>query len=127
MITSSSFNRSAESKGFTLVEIMIVVGIVGLLAAVAVPQFLRHREFARKNTCIENLRQIAAAKAVWAQEKNKSNSHTPTDTDLFGSTNYIKDKPSCPSGGADYITTVGTVGELPKCSFATGYGHVLPQ
>lgn len=115
-----------DAKGFTLVEIMIVAAILGLIAAIAVPHFLRHREFAHKNLCIDNLRQIAAAKAVWAQEKNKGNLHTPVETDLFGATNYIREKPRCPSGGADYITTIGTVGEAPKCSLGAGHGHVLP-
>jgi prepilin-type N-terminal cleavage/methylation domain-containing protein len=122
-----SFNRDAQRKGYTLVEIMIAVSIVGLLAAISVPQFLRHREFANKNACIENLRQIAAAKAIWAQEQNKSNSHTPAESDLFGATNYVKEKPRCPSGGDDYMTTIGTVGEAPKCSRAGGHGHILAQ
>ena len=128
MITQHvSISHNTNRTGFSLVEIMIVCGIVGLLAAIAIPHFLRHRAFANKNSCIENLRQIAAAKSVWAQEKNKGNAHIPAEADLFGATNYIREKPSCPGGGADYMTTIGTVGEAPKCSLATAEGHVLTQ
>ena len=127
MISSNSFSRHAKRNGFTLVEIMIVASILGLLAAVSVPMFLRHRAYANRNICIENLRQIAAAKAVWAQEKNKSNMHTPVESDLFGATNYVKEKPRCPGGGADYMTTIGNVGELPKCSLGVDLGHILPR
>ena len=127
MICNTTLKHDAKRHGFTLVEIMIVAAILGLLASIAIPHFLRHREFANRNSCIENLRQIAAAKAVWAQEKNKGNSHTPVESDLFGATNYIREKPRCPSGGADYVTTIGTVGEPPKCSFGVTSGHVLTQ
>jgi len=126
IIKHISHTDTTNRQGFTLVEIMIVCGIVGLLAAIAIPHFLRHRAFANKNSCIENLRQIAAAKSVWAQEKNKGNAHIPAEADLFGATNYIREKPSCPGGGADYMVTIGTVGEAPKCSLAAE-GHVLTQ
>ena len=57
-------------KGFTLVEIMIVVAIIGLLAAIAIPNFVKARETAQQNACINNLRQISAAKQQWALENN---------------------------------------------------------
>ena len=58
-------------KGFTLVEIMIVVAIIGLLAAIAIPSFIKARESSQTNACINNLRQIDAAKEQWALANKK--------------------------------------------------------
>ena len=113
------------ATGFTLVEILLVVTIIGLLALIVAPYFLKNRDIANKNVCISNLRLIAAAKAVWAQEQNKGNQDIPGDTDLFGATNYVRTKPDCPGGGADYILTVGAVGVAPACSLSNSFGHVL--
>ena len=78
-----------KKKGFTLVEIMIVVAIIGLLAAIAIPSFARARTTSRQNACINNLRQIDGGKDQWAIENNK----VDTDAALtFGhvSRAYIK-------------------------------------
>ncbi|MCG2658750.1 MAG: prepilin-type N-terminal cleavage/methylation domain-containing protein, partial [Kiritimatiellae bacterium] len=60
-------------KGFTLVEIMIVVAIIGLLAAIAIPSFMRARTTSQQNACINNLRQIEAAKDQYALENGLTN------------------------------------------------------
>lgn len=108
------------NKGFTLVEIMIVVAIIGLLAAIAIPSFVKSRESARTSACVNNLRQIDSAKEQWAMANNAGNGDAgPALADLVGANNYIKKTPTCPAGGT---YTVGAIGTDPSCSVAA---HVL--
>ena len=100
--------NTARRSAFTLVEIMIVVAIIGLLAAIAIPNFIKAREASQRNACIANMKQIEGAKATWALEQKKVNSDTPADTDLFGATLYIREKPGCPAGGTYTMTAVDT-------------------
>ncbi len=108
--------NTSRKAGFTLVEIMIVVAIIGLLAAIAIPNFVKARTASQKSACIANLKQIEGAKATWALEEKKSNTDTPGDSALFGSTLYIRTKPSCPGGGS---YTIGQVDAKPTL-FAFG-------
>jgi prepilin-type N-terminal cleavage/methylation domain-containing protein len=114
--------NKSRAAGFTLVEIMIVVAIIALLAAIAIPNFVKARTASQKSACIANLKQVNGAKATWALEAKKVNSDSPADTDLFGATQYIRQKPSCPGGGA---YTIDTVANLPTCSLGTSDGHTL--
>jgi len=107
--------------GFTLVEIMIVVAIIGLLAAIAIPNFVKARERAQINSCIANLKQIEGAKETWALEEKKTTDATPGQADL--EPNYIKSWPTCPAGG-DYVAGIGNMSTRPACSL--GGDHVLP-
>jgi len=90
-----------KKQGFTLVEIMIVVAIIGLLAAIAIPSFMKARSQSQLNACLNNLRQIAAAKEQWGLENKKVATDAPGGlTDLVGTTLWIKATPVCPAGGA---------------------------
>lgn len=128
-------------KGFTLVEIMIVVAIIGLLAAIAIPSFMKARTTSQKNACINALRQIESAKDQYALEAGRTNGwvFATNDVDLVafgylvssttgGSTGYMKGYPACQASASanakgtqaraadDY--NVNAIGTAPTCAVA---------
>ena len=99
-----------EQGGFTLIEIMIVVAIIGMLAAIAVPNYVKSRGTAQQATCISNLQHIDGAVQLWAMENKKEPEQTVTFNDI---SSYLRGAVSCPAGGTSFadsysLTTVDT-------------------
>jgi len=116
------------NAGFTLVEIMIVVAIIGLLAAMAIPSFANARANAQAKACINNLTQIDAAAEEFALENGKKDGdaiHYPDDLTPYIKLNAARSLPGCPAGG---IYSMSTVGTSPVCSLGNTVSpaHVLP-
>jgi prepilin-type N-terminal cleavage/methylation domain-containing protein len=109
--------KTNRKAGFTLVEIMIVVAIIGLLAAIAIPNFVKARQTAQTNACINNLRIIDAAKQQFALENGKSSTYSPSSAEIVP---YLgrsgNAMPNEPLGGTYNINDMTTV---PTCSVAT--------
>jgi prepilin-type N-terminal cleavage/methylation domain-containing protein len=123
---------NAKKQGFTLVEIMIVVAIIGLLAAIAIPNFVKARTTSQQNACINNLRLVDAAKQQWALELKKQTTDTPlasgTELQPYLGRGANGELPTCPVDSANTFPssyTVNAVGTPPVCQIVPGT-HVLP-
>jgi type II secretion system protein G len=118
-----------KATGFTLVEIMIVVLIIGILLAIAVPNFVKARESSRAKACVANLKQIDSADQQFAMDNKLSaanwtssaptltaGSLLPSTSDTSGESGYIRALPVCPSGGAYAIPT--SITGVPTCTIS---------
>jgi prepilin-type N-terminal cleavage/methylation domain-containing protein len=122
--------ESARKKGFTLVEIMIVVAIIGVLAAIAIPNFIHTRAKSQATACINNMRQIDSAIQQFAMEKGLKSGDTinyPTDITPYIKLNANSSLPSCPGSGVYTPTLVGNIPSV-VCSLSDTVDppHILP-
>ena len=114
--------KTLRAKGFTLIEIMIVIAIIALLAGFAIPNYLKSRTLAQTNMCINHLRQIDGAIQEWATEHRKTELQPVEYTDISP---YLKGSVVCPAGGTTFLDSysITTVSEKPVCKRVPS--HVL--
>jgi general secretion pathway protein G len=103
-------------------KLLVGISVVVLLALV-IPNFIRARKSTATNACVNNLRQIEAAKWQWAIENKKTTNDIPTWNDVRPYTGHGAEGEilHCPAGG-QYV--IGRVGDPPKCSIG-GEDHTL--
>ncbi len=126
-MNSSIGTKAVRRAGFTLTEMMIVVALVGLLATIAIPMFVRARSTSQQNACINNLREIFGASQQWALEFKEAPTTPITFPDIQP---YLRNAIVCPAGGNNatfansYSLTYVT--NVPTCLVAPAT-HVLPS
>jgi prepilin-type N-terminal cleavage/methylation domain-containing protein len=119
-------SRKMRGEGFTLVEMMIVVALIGLLAAIAIPNWVHARTTSQNNACINNLRQICGATQQWALDNRKGPDATVAPEEILP---YLRSAVVCPAGGSaatfGSTYTLTTVSNLPTCRIVP-LVHLLP-
>lgn len=113
------------SKAYTLIELMIVLGIIAMLAAVAIPNLTRNQRTAKMQTCISNLHHIQLATQQWALETRQGETATVTAADILP---HLQGTVVCPSGGKTFVDSysVTTVNAKPTC-LKVPETHKLPE
>ena len=114
--------KTSRRSGFTLIEIMIVVAIIGLLAGISTPRFVKARDTSQLNAIINNLRVIESSKDAWALENKKGDGALPTGTDL---TNFFKSN-TMPTPVVGETYNVNPVGTLATATIRTRLGSIPP-
>lgn len=115
-MTKNSSITDRKKSGFTLVEIMIVVLIIGILLNIAAPSLITARNSSRAKACIGNLKQIDSAKQQYIMDQKQGTSFAFGTNWSYLTPTYIRKQPACPSGGT-YTINAGDVN--PSCSFAS--------
>jgi competence protein ComGC len=122
--------KTNTMSGFTVTELCIVVAVMVLLAAVAIPSVILQRRHRAQNACIQNLQIIDSVKRSWVLEKNKQNTDTPPDSDLqpymgHGPNGSLPFCPDDPTQTFDTSYSVNNMVTKPTCKINPAK-HILP-
>jgi len=109
-----------KDEGFTLVELMVVVLIIGILVAIAIPVFNSAKANAQQKTCYANQRTIEGAAQTWEAEYGNLTGLSTVDN-LVPS--YLKSTPTCPGGGDAYAFTAAATSTVDGCAIGATVLH----
>ena len=115
--------KLSRAHGFTLVEIMVVVAIISMLAAIAIPNFVRARQLSQTSSCLNNLREIDGAKDQFALEIKLGTGDACTMSNIV---QYLRKEPFCPvaaSGGGNASYNANVIGTRPQCTSTASTNH----
>lgn len=108
-----------RTRGLTLLEVFLLLGVLALIVFLAIPNYARTRQEMSRNACLAQLQQIARAKEQWAREQNRP-AGSPIDAEAVARGLKQGRLPVCPAGGTYTLNPVGTP---PTCSLAESKGH----
>ena len=89
--------KASSKSGFTLIELIVILVVIAILGAIAIPKMVQARAAKFRNSCIGNLKWMESGKRSWSVESKQLSTAIPADSDLFGGTLYIRAKPFFPS------------------------------
>lgn len=115
-MTRGGERNMKRQEGFTLIELMVVILIIGILVAIAVPVFFSARTSAEQGACRDNMRTIDSAIMTY----NAATGAYPADITFLDNTDYLKDAPVCPAGTDPYIWNA-PAGEAPYVTCPNGH------
>jgi prepilin-type N-terminal cleavage/methylation domain-containing protein len=119
MAPAHTVHRLKFLTGFTLIELMFVILVIGILLAIAVPNFVNARETARAKACVSNLKELDSATEQYAMDNHLDGNTTVTPAQFLAlAPTYLRTFPTCPEGG--HYAPGATLEENPICSISSG-------
>jgi len=121
--TMDSLNKPEKARGFTLIELMVVIAIIAILAAILIPNFMHARAQAQTTGCVANEKQIATAVEEYAVDHNGSYGSSGTVTSTLLGAAYLGVTPHDPASGSQYSLNTAAGGTYGSYQISDAGGH----